>query len=105
MLGRRGSRSGLAFSRSSTLTYSAVARVSRLVFTHELWTPSPHARTPPPLGITHLVDELVVQHTRHLGPRAPARSVSCLVRLAGPCLIQPGESGGHYSWGTPPESS
>src|SRR4051812_7177400 len=54
MLGRRGSRSGLAFSRSSTLTYSAVARVSRLVFTHELWTPSPHARTPPPLGITHL---------------------------------------------------
>src|SRR3984957_3401149 len=51
--GLSGASCGDSFSRSSVLTYSAVARVSRLFVTQRSWTPSPHLRRP--LGITRLV--------------------------------------------------
>src|SRR3569833_1108078 len=51
--GRQGAYRGESFSRSSVLTYSAVAGESSSVFTHRRWTPSPYARRRP-LGINHL---------------------------------------------------
>jgi hypothetical protein len=45
--GRHGASCGDSFSRSSVLTYSAVARVSRLFVTQRSWTPSPHLRRHP----------------------------------------------------------
>src|SRR5690348_18383170 len=52
-LGRHGASCGDSFSRSSVFTYSAVARVSRSVFTNRSWTPSSHLRRAP-LGIGRL---------------------------------------------------
>jgi len=45
--GRLGTICGNALSRSSVLTYSAVARESKSVFTHRPWTPSSHDRRDP----------------------------------------------------------
>jgi hypothetical protein len=44
-LGRHGTISGTVFNRSSTLTYSAVARASSSVVTTREWAPSPYLRS------------------------------------------------------------
>lgn len=53
--GRSGAGCGDSSSRSSVLTYSAVARVSSSVVTNGSWTPSPCLRRSS-LGISHLGD-------------------------------------------------
>src|SRR5213595_316351 len=90
--GRHGASCGEAFSASSILTYSAVARVSRFVFTQRSWAPSRHVRRRS-LGLSHLGWPAVNVFDERLGAPSSPRSLGWYwLRIIAQDLASPGRA-------------